>query len=74
VGLADSLLSQTSDSDEYFRRASLLHAFASLSSLPTTADEYANALQRELRPFQQFLATLKATSVDAIPPPPPAAP
>ena len=69
ISLADSILAQTKDSDAYFLRTRLLHAFASLSNLPTTAAEYANSLQRDLRTFQQTLATLKASSPDAIPPP-----
>ena len=71
ISLADSILAQTKDSDDYFLRTRLLHAFASLSNLPTTAAEYANSLQRELRTFQQTLATLNASSPDAIPPPRP---
>ena len=71
ISLADSILAQTKDSDDYFLRTRLLHAFASLSNLPTTAAEYANSLQRDLRTFQQTLATLNASSPDAIPPPQP---
>jgi serine/threonine protein kinase len=68
ISLADSILAQTRDSDEYFLRTRLLHAFARLANLPTTAAEYANSLQRDLRLFQQTLATLNAASPDAIPP------
>lgn len=71
ISLADSILAQTRDSDDYFLRTRLLHAFASLSNLSTTAAEYANSLLRDLRLFQHTLATLNASSPDAIPPPQP---
>ena len=60
VALADSVLAGVRDSEGYYLRGELVHAFALRSGLESTAAEYGRALSAELRRFRETLAMLRA--------------
>jgi hypothetical protein len=60
VALADSVLAGVRDSEGYYLRGELVHAFALRSGLEATAAEYGRALSAELRRFRETLAMLRA--------------
>lgn len=69
VELATDLRARVTDSDDYYRRSELLHAFARRTGLTKTAAEAAEMLSAEVPGFRAMLSNLSTTEVTAAPGP-----
>ena len=63
IELATDIRMRITDSDDFFRRSELIHAFALRTGLRGTADATATALAAELRRFRDQLAVLNTMEV-----------
>lgn len=61
--LATDIRTRIADSDDYFRRSELIHAFALRTGLKNSADAAAGALAAEWPPFRKTLTALRLTEV-----------
>lgn len=61
--LATDIRTRITDSDDYYRRSELIHAFALRTGLRNTAEAAAAAMEAEWPPFRKTLNTLRLTEV-----------
>ena len=63
IELATDIRTRATDSDDYYRRSELIHAFALRTGLNGTADAAAETLAAELRRFRDQLSVLNTLEV-----------